>query len=328
MSDLEFARLSADGTHMLKVYEDFVMLEKDGEIQWEKSQMYSTRFAVTFSPDNRFFTLGDHGKLSVHSCADGSLIAQTKYHPEPDILDVCWSPCSRYIASAWGEKGGLRVWDTQEGTIREFSYHAAGVSFSPDGKYLAVCGKHENVSVWDTETWESKELDRSYQYELWCATWSADGAYLVVAGRDVVLLYETRTLGWEPAVCLSTSFSAIEIKPSLTQKNLCLLYDPEKTLIVLDCDSGKFIECSQVPGKINTLSSSGVVCQADQRVEVFEPYTHKLLSIVALVLQSSSPLADPRIWEKVHKMIFPSILRDGTKRQDEQQEDRSDSPEV
>ena len=297
-NQLLFARLSEDGTHMLKVYENSVKLQKNGIDIWEKHEWRSTKFSTSISPDNRFFTLGIRRFLTIHNCTDGSLIEEIGEYRGQNIMDVSWSPCSRYIAVACGEvKNGLYVWDSYDGSIREFSYHAHGVSFSPDGKYLSACGRDENVSVWDTTTWEQKELDN--QPELWCTTWSPDGAHLVATGREITLIYDTHTLGHEPPACIPIPFCIIEIKPSVVQKNWCLLYNATR-ILVLDCDSKKFIECFRIPATYNTLSSFGVIYPMSDRAELLEPNTHKIFPILSGIAgKSKKILSDPRIWQKV-----------------------------
>lgn len=295
---MAFARISDDGTYTAVVYEDSVKLLKNGELLF-KLPMVSTKFSLSFSPDNRFFTLGRSSILFVHSCSDGSLIHQYGSQHDEYILDVSWSPDSRYVAIVNWEKTsyGIRVYDTHKGDNEMFSYPAGGggVAFSPDGKYLAACGFQQNISLWDTETWEKKEVDsEANHYQLWCISWSPDGTHLVAAGRDVVILYNID--GW---ICTvrRTAFSAIESKFSRRYQNLCFLYGSEGETVVFDCASGQFVEAYRSPNGTNTLCTTGTIYHKADQIIIIEPNITKLYCIIPSLLKSA--LSDPRIWQRV-----------------------------
>ena len=74
---------------------------------------------------------------------------------EGAVLDLCFSPDGRYLASGAGDST-LRLWDlsteTPLHTCEGHKDHVLFVAFSPDSKIVASGGLDKAIYLWDSET--------------------------------------------------------------------------------------------------------------------------------------------------------------------------------
>lgn len=111
---------------------------------------------VGFSPDgNRVATVGGDGAVRVWTVTEtGSLTALTKFDGQ---------------AKSGGAPGFLAL---------------TGLSFSPDGRYLATVGADTVVRVWDIQTKSESRGLRGHTDWVTAVAFSADGRYLASVGVD------------------------------------------------------------------------------------------------------------------------------------------------
>ena len=80
---------------------------------------------------------------------------------EGAVLDVCFSPDGRYLASGAGDST-LRLWDLSTETplhvCEGHKDHVLFVAFSPDSKIVASGGLDKVIYLWDSET--GKQIGR------------------------------------------------------------------------------------------------------------------------------------------------------------------------
>ena len=164
---------------------------------WKQAEMKPRVLAVSKKPMYAVCNAPD-GFRTAAAGADG--IIRFFYHrrrfrtgrhfdaKQGEINGLAFSQNSVYLASA-GDDGSVVIWKLPEiqpiQRIRAFPSHAYQVAFSPDGKLLAVCGKHRQVRIFSTETGklQTSPLNRSQREELECLAWSKDGK-LAFGGRD------------------------------------------------------------------------------------------------------------------------------------------------
>jgi WD40 repeat protein/beta-lactamase regulating signal transducer with metallopeptidase domain len=124
--------------------------------------------SVAFSPDNKRLVTGGVGSnaLRVYDVATGKLIRQVQ--GANSIRVVTFSRDGTQLATAHGPgsnhgNGSVQVWDTATWTERvSFTGHTSlvlGMSFSPDGKYLATASNDKTVKVWDLQGKPAKPAD-------------------------------------------------------------------------------------------------------------------------------------------------------------------------
>ena len=88
-------------------------------------------------------------------------------------------------ASSWA--GVVKVWGTGSGDEVVSLAHddlAAGLSFSPDGKHLAVAGANDNVNLWEVSTWQALPPITGHGDDVNDVVYSPDGSRLATSSSD------------------------------------------------------------------------------------------------------------------------------------------------
>ncbi len=104
------------------------------------------------------------------------------------ISSICWSPDSRYVASA--EAGAqIRIWDATTGAaMRTYKGHTKevrAVAWSPDGSnIIASSGNDNTVQLWNATTGELIYVYRGHTGSVSALAWSPDGTRIASGGSD------------------------------------------------------------------------------------------------------------------------------------------------
>jgi WD40 repeat protein len=122
---------------------------------------------------------------------------------EPDqgysLQGMCVNRDRSHIATLHWKQSGVTVklWDTSRGAvIRRFnvaggSSSDGGVSFSPDGRRLAVATGH-SVHLWDVQTGRELRRQKSHSEDASCVTFNANGTTIASGGLDgKIVLWES-----------------------------------------------------------------------------------------------------------------------------------------
>ncbi|MDO4575226.1 MAG: caspase family protein [Planctomycetia bacterium] len=148
--------------------------------------------------------LSSNGKFMAVSCGNDVKIlnfntgetVQTLKGGVDLICSISYSPDGQYLAAGGMGIGGtiVRIWNTRTGECvktlkggdsKEFGdTFIFSVSYSPDGRYLAVGGIGTTVQIWDTQTGECVKTLEGHTEVVWSVNYSPDGQFLASGSSD------------------------------------------------------------------------------------------------------------------------------------------------
>jgi WD40 repeat protein len=146
-------------------------------------------FSVHLSPDNKLvaFTQGHRGVVRLWDIATNREVAVLKYPTWPGFVRFSNDGQALLVLKV----GGVEIWDLTANHERiVVGAHAGGtpgVTFSPDGKFLATAGKDRRVRIWDPATGVLKHELPGFSGEVETVAFSSDGKLLATCahGGDI-----------------------------------------------------------------------------------------------------------------------------------------------
>lgn len=212
---------------------------------------------------------------------------------------VAFSPDSRTLAAGTAT-GAIYLWDVATGELRrELAGHrdaVFGVHFSPDGAWLASCGRDApGVRIWDLAAGRVLHGIAAHPQWTWCARFSPDGKRLATCGDDATVRL------WNPA----TGLPAAELRGHRgTVKRVAWTADARRLLSVGDdgllhvWDPAAGAELHALPGHGGWIESVAagpgalaVTAGGDQTLRRWDTEKGKLLATVRVPVPDLSTLA-------------------------------------
>jgi len=156
--------------------------------------------SVAFSPDDMLIASASSDKfVFLWSTKTGSKISMLTGHTA-EVNKVVFSSDGRFLASA-SDDMTVRLWSWQTGEALgelriSLSEEVPCITFSPDGKYLAVgSGKSFTFEacIWDMETMEPTSIRIRGQHRFMSLAYSSDGSKLVSAGWRTIRFWDPQS---------------------------------------------------------------------------------------------------------------------------------------
>jgi WD40 repeat protein len=204
--------------------------------RWPASRQFSLSPSTTLSADGKVIAaVGDNqdGVLEIFEADTGKV--RSTWNAPNRVYGLALSPDGAHLAAVtgWGEKQGVRVWETATGKqVREFSRCGSAVVFGRDGKTIML-GSDKRVRIWDLAS--GKELRRLEGSTALLAL-SADGKVLAAAGEQGIRI-------WNPTTGEEVRTIAAELQRynflALAADGRTVAFSNEKELRAWDVDTGK-----------------------------------------------------------------------------------------
>lgn len=193
--------------------------------------------SARWSPNGTRIASGTSGGAMIWDAMSGEPLLTYTGHVAPIVGHVEWSPDgARCASSCFYDKVKpdytVHVWDAQTGThLLTYSGHAAviqGISWSPDGRYLASCSlayasfpvKDNTVQIWDSHTGALLLTYRGHTQGATAVAWSPDGGQIASAGVDGTVQI------WNP----STGQLYLTYRGHLAEVS-CVAWSPDGTMM-------------------------------------------------------------------------------------------------
>uniref|UniRef100_A0A8D0U1Y5 Apoptotic protease-activating factor 1 n=1 Tax=Sus scrofa TaxID=9823 RepID=A0A8D0U1Y5_PIG len=259
-----------------------------------------------FSADDRFIaTCSVDKKVKIWNSVTGELIQSYDEHSEQ--VNCChFTNNSNHLLLATGSSDYfLKLWDLNQKECRNTMFgHTNSVShcrFSPDDKLLASCSADGTLKLWDVKSanerksinvkqffLNSEESQEDMEVMVKCCSWSADGASLVVAAKNKVLLVNIHTGGLLAEIHTGhhSTIQYCDFSPSnhlavVALSQYCVeLWNMDSCLKVADCRGHlSWVHCAMFsPDGSSFLTSSD-----DETIRLWE--TKKVCKNSAIVLK-------------------------------------------
>uniref|UniRef100_A0A8D0V031 Apoptotic protease-activating factor 1 n=1 Tax=Sus scrofa TaxID=9823 RepID=A0A8D0V031_PIG len=259
-----------------------------------------------FSADDRFIaTCSVDKKVKIWNSVTGELVQSYDEHSEQ--VNCChFTNNSNHLLLATGSSDYfLKLWDLNQKECRNTMFgHTNSVShcrFSPDDKLLASCSADGTLKLWDVKSanerksinvkqffLNSEESQEDMEVMVKCCSWSADGASLVVAAKNKVLLFNIHTGGLLAEIHTGhhSTIQYCDFSPSnhlavVALSQYCVeLWNMDSCLKVADCRGHlSWVHCAMFsPDGSSFLTSSD-----DETIRLWE--TKKVCKNSAIVLK-------------------------------------------
>jgi WD40 repeat protein/DNA-binding TFAR19-related protein (PDSD5 family) len=192
---------------------------------------------IVFSPDSKSLASSAEDKTIRIWTVDGKL---RRILPTPNTASrVNFSPDGNLLVA--GMDKNIAIWNLANGKqIRTFEGHEGNitsVSFSPNGKMIAVADRSDTVKLWDLD---DKKLQKIENYGTVGIRFSADGNRLLLTSQDKSVKYYTLD-GTLIKNVLEGNSDAINVSLHSDEKSLAFVrwYDP--TTLFFATENSRFI---------------------------------------------------------------------------------------
>ncbi|MCH7727756.1 MAG: hypothetical protein IH991_14940 [Planctomycetes bacterium] len=123
------------------------------------------------------------------------VVSEAQFSADGKLLAIA----STGVSGAQVEAGTVKIWNVatrrEVHVLRDHVDRSTIVSYTPDGRRLAVASSNEGIKLWDTATWqEAIDLTGSAQY----IAFDSRGHRMAVAGPDFGEIWDATPLPRQP----------------------------------------------------------------------------------------------------------------------------------
>ena len=155
----------------------------------------STVGSVAFSPSGRYLATGICKNADIWNIATGKKLARFMHFD--NIVSISFSPSGRNLASTLINWTAV-VWDiVTRKKLTEFSrlnLDIYFVSFSPDEKYLTMCGRFNRNFVEMKNLLTKGSIEFFPRHEVDFVSFSPDGRHIITCGKNKIHVHNWRDL--------------------------------------------------------------------------------------------------------------------------------------
>jgi WD40 repeat protein len=183
---------------------------------------------------------------------DENVVRGAVFSPDEQLIvtgnESCQTKIWKRFGDRWGKLDGDKYVPDQTlpskgGCARETNEESQGgyidaVNFSRDGQFLVTGSRDHTVLIRRTGTWEKVKSLAGHQGEVYFATYSPDGKFVISAGED------QRVIVWEPLVTAPPANSSLDELLKMAGPRLLRPLDcNELNRFQLPCATSRSLEC-------------------------------------------------------------------------------------
>lgn len=145
---------------------------------------------IQYTPDGKFIVFNAYkDNIYVWGTENKKVIYKMREQKEFASQVIVVSPKSNIIAACnYAGENWINLWDLNTGqsiiTLKGHKEMIMGLAFSPDGSYLASCGRDSKVKIWNVETGKLIFTLNDHTDDVNSVCFSPDGKYLASASSD------------------------------------------------------------------------------------------------------------------------------------------------
>jgi WD40 repeat protein len=149
------AAFSPDGLHLAVAVKDYNIILYEAGSWRQRLKMEAPHARMAFSADGKRLFTGDNlGRWHIWDVMTGDRVAshQASASSANAVSAIALAPDEKTLATG-DDEGTIKIWDVASGLVllvldTTAGGEVRGLSYSPDGRYLAAAGPGGRVSIW------------------------------------------------------------------------------------------------------------------------------------------------------------------------------------